>query len=178
MEGTISLGIYDANGKLARVLHREARIDNFTIEADSLTTTWDGRNDSGEDLPTGKYHARGYLVGHLKVERVGQATTFPPDAEASGKVKVKLVPNPLSNSTNAIIDLCVGIDAEGSYLKTIDELPLSRVGQTPNLVRATATKNDNKSIDLWQDDGVMTEQFHVSDIDQMMAFDCGDFELK
>src|SRR6266567_8622691 len=65
MDGTISLGIYDTNRKLVRVLHREAKIDNFTIEADSLNTTWDGKNDSGEGLPAGKYHARGYLVGRL-----------------------------------------------------------------------------------------------------------------
>ncbi len=178
MDGTISLGIYDPNGKLVRVLHREAKIDNFTLEADSLKTTWDGRDDSGQDLPPGKYHARGYLVGRLKVERLGQAAAFPPDSEMPGKVKVKLVPNPLNNNTNAVVDLGVGFDEEGSYLKTMDELPLSRVSETPNLVRAATTKNNDKSVDVWQDNGGMTEQFRVSNIDQMMAFDCGDFELK
>src|SRR5712692_9793018 len=73
MDGTISLGIYDTNRKLVRVLHREAKIDNFTVDPDSLNTTWDGKNEIGKDLPAGKYHARGYLVGRLKVERVGQA---------------------------------------------------------------------------------------------------------
>src|SRR5476651_2057403 len=45
MEGTISLGIFDATGTLVRVLHREAKIDNFEVDADSLNTTWDGKND-------------------------------------------------------------------------------------------------------------------------------------
>src|SRR6266446_4208540 len=80
MDGTISLGIYDTNRKLVRVLHREAKIDNFTVDADSLNTTWNGKNDTGEDLPAGKYRARGYLVGGLKVEHVGQAATFPADS--------------------------------------------------------------------------------------------------
>src|ERR1700741_3168663 len=44
LEGTISLGIYDANGKLVRVLFREADINEFTIGHDALSTTWDGKD--------------------------------------------------------------------------------------------------------------------------------------
>src|ERR1700687_83355 len=58
MEGTISLGIFDSNDKLVRVLHREAKVDNFTIDENALKTTWDGKNDAGEDLPSEKYRAR------------------------------------------------------------------------------------------------------------------------
>jgi hypothetical protein len=88
------------------------------------------------------------------------------------------MPNPLTNEANAIVDLSVGCDDEGGYLKTIDGLPLSAVSETPNLVRALITKNSEKSVDVWQDDGTTAEQFRVSNIDKMMAFDCGDFELK
>src|SRR2546430_12748154 len=80
MEGTISLGIFDSNDKLVRVLHREAKIDNFTIDENALKTTWDGKNDAGEDLPAGKYRARGYMVAKLKVEDVGKAESLPSDA--------------------------------------------------------------------------------------------------
>ena len=72
LEGTISLGVYDKSGQLVRVLHQEAEVDEFTVGADALVTKWDGKNDDGEDLPAGKYHARGYLVGHLKVEDLGK----------------------------------------------------------------------------------------------------------
>ncbi len=178
MDGTISLGIYDTNRKLVRVLHREAKIDNFTVDADSLNTTWDGKNEIGKDLPAGKYHARGYLVGRLKVEHVGQAATFPASSEAPGNAQVKLMPNPLTNNANAIVDLSVGFGEKGSYLKTLDGLPLCTVSEMPNLVRALTSKNNEKSVDVWQDDGTMVEQFRVSNIDKMMAFDCGDFELK
>src|ERR1043165_5511116 len=55
MEGTISLGIFDTNKKLVRVLHRGARIDDFKIDESSLTTSWDGKNDArSEERRVGK----------------------------------------------------------------------------------------------------------------------------
>ena len=177
MEGTISLGIFDANGKLVRVLHREAKIDNFAVDADSLNTTWDGKNDAGEDLPPGKYRARGYLVGNLKSEDLGKATT-PPATDLPDHVSVKLVTNPLVSDTRSVVDLGVGFDAKGSFLKTMDGLPLCTVSETPNLARIFITQKSDKSAEVWQDDGSGFKQFQVPNIDKMMAFDCGYFELK
>src|SRR5450432_3585796 len=71
LDGTISLGIYDSSGHLVRVLEREAELEDFEIGQDSLSTTWDGKNDNGEALPPGKYHARGYAVATGDVEGVG-----------------------------------------------------------------------------------------------------------
>ncbi len=181
LEGTISLGIYDGNGKLVRILHQQAEqaeLNELTIGADALETKWDGKNDDGEDLPAGKYHARGYLVGRSKIEDLGQATVPPVKDNASGNVKVKLMPNPLASNERPIVDLGVGFDNEGSFLKTTDGLPLCTVSDTPNLIRASIKKNGEKSVDVWQDDGAAVEQFRISNIDKMMAFDCGDFELK
>jgi hypothetical protein len=179
MEGTISLGIFDANKKLVHVLHREAKLDNFTIEETSLTTTWDGKNDAGEDLPPGKYHARGYLVGHLKIEEVSPAASPPPPEDASSDhISVKLVVNPLLSDVRNVVDLGVGFDSNGSFLRTMDNLPLCTVSATPNLTRVLIAKNSEKSADVWQAENATTKQFHVSNIDKMMAFDCGDFELK
>ena len=178
LEGRISLGIYDGSGKLVRVLHQEAELNEFTIGADALVTQWDGKNDDGEDSPPGKYHARGYLVGHFKVEDLGQATASPVENNANGNVKVRLMPNPLANDERSIVDLGVGFDSDGSYLKTIDDLPLFTVSETPNLIRALIIKKSEKSVDVWQDDGTLIHQFRVSNVDKMMAFDCGDFELK
>src|ERR1700730_485991 len=73
MEGTISLGVFDVNRKLVRVLHRESTIDNFKIDENSLNTTWDGKSDAGEDSPPGKYRARGYMVALFQVEDLGKA---------------------------------------------------------------------------------------------------------
>ena len=178
LEGTISLGIYDNNSKLVRVLHQEAASNEFTIGADALVTQWDGKNDDGEDLPAGKYHARGYLIGHFKVQDLGKATAPPVEDKATANVKVKLMPNPLANDERPIVELGVGFDDEGSFLKTIDGLPLYTISETPNLIRASIKKNGEKSVDVWQDDGAVVEQFRILNIDKMMAFDCGDFELK
>src|SRR4051794_38521326 len=71
LDGTISLGVYDSKGKLVRILFREADINEFNIGSDSLSTTWDGKDDAGEAAPPGKYSAHGFVVGDLKVEGVG-----------------------------------------------------------------------------------------------------------
>ncbi|MEP7015501.1 MAG: hypothetical protein ABI925_08685 [Verrucomicrobiota bacterium] len=177
MEGTISLGIFDENRTLVRILQREAKIDNFSVEPDGLGATWDGKNDAGKDLPPGKYRGRGYRIGELKVEDVGKAKKAPAN-DGADRVAVTLVTNPLSSDTRAVVDLGVGVDSQGCFLRTMDGLPLFTVSKTPKLVRAAITKNGKKSVDVWQDDGEAVEQLRVSNIDQMMAFDCGFFELR
>ena len=176
MEGTISLGIFDSNDKLVRVLHRESKVDNFTIDENSLKTTWDGKNDAGEDLPTGKYRARGYTVGRLKVDDLGKVEA-PPNG-AADHVSVKLVTNPLVSDTRSVMELGVGFDSKGSFLKTMDGLPLATMNETPNLTRVSIAKEGEKAADIWQDDGSAVEHLRVSNIDRMMAFDCGFFELR
>ncbi|PYK83423.1 MAG: hypothetical protein DME28_07915 [Verrucomicrobia bacterium] len=176
MEGTISLGIFDSSDKLVRVLHRESKVDNFTIDENSLKTTWDGKNDAGEDLPTGKYRARGYAVGRLKVDDLGKVEA-PPNG-AVDHVSVKLVTNPLVSDTRSVVDLTVGFDGKGSFLKTMDGLPLATVKEAPNLARVSVEKEGEKAANIWQDDGSSIEHVRVSNIDKMMAFDCGFFELK
>ena len=178
LEGRISLGIYDAKGKLVRVLHKQSDLNEFKIGADALVTQWDGKNDNGEDLPPGKYHARGYLVGPLKVEDLSQTAAYPPENNSSANVKVKLAPNPLANDKRAIVELTAGFDSYGSYLKTNDDLPLVTINESPNLIRVSIMKNGDKSVDIWQTDGTSFHQFRISNVDQMMAFDCGEFELK
>jgi hypothetical protein len=176
MEGTISLGIFDSNDKLVRVLHREAKIDNFTIDENALKTTWDGKNDAGEDLPPGKYRARGYMAAKLKVEDVGKVEA--PPAGASDHVSVKLVTNPLISDTRSVAEIGVGFDSKGSFLKMMDGLPLASVNEAPNLARVSIEKDGEKTANIWQDDGSNVEHLRASNIDKMMAFDCGFFELK
>jgi hypothetical protein len=363
LDGTISLGIYDAKGKLVRVLFREADINEFTIGNDALSTTWDGKDDAGDNAPPGKYSAHGFVVGDLKIEGVGflfndwissaEAPRFsrirslamhnenlllavdlvppaaghvlydvadktvklkdtdldpeastPPAAAASDidpiatipgrensrwvidrtekgastievkqfsskgdflrrfpvspnepqpkaiaasltqdkiylleedsarqrvrglslaatktegkeqpvsewkvdfeksilvhpefsvvdgkaaaksqgtppeKVKVKLQANPLLNDDRVTVEMMVGYDADGSFLKAADGLPLCTISETQELRRALLWLHDANALDVFQDDGAVVEQFRVTGIDQMMSFDCGGFELK
>ena len=77
-----------------------------------------------------------------------------------------------------IVDLTVGFDGKGSFLKTMDGLPLATVNEAPNLARVSVEKEGEKAANIWQDDGSSIEHVRVSNIDKMMAFDCGFFELK
>lgn len=177
MDGTISLGIYDQAGKIVRVLHRNAQLNDFEIGADALVTRWDGRDDGHQDLPSGRYHARGYLVGPLKREDLGE--TSPPSAQIEANVvKVRLVRNPLRKDKRPVVELGVGSNSEGSYLQTSDGLPLIEASEAPSVTRAGIVAKSENAVDIWQDDGTSVHQFRISNVDQMMAFDCGEFELK
>ena len=346
LDGTISLGVYDAKGKLVRVLFREADINEFNIGSDSLSTTWDGKDDAGENVPPGKYSAHGFIVGDLKIEGVGfffndwissaegprfsrirslamheenlllAVDLVPPaaghvlydvadkslnlkdtDSETNGdatatapgrdgtrwvidgvevkqlsangeflrrlpvlpnepepkaiaaslkqdriylleenenrqrvralslvatkgdngkqaisewkvdfeksivahknfsvaggkpvtttaeentpdKVKVKLQANPLLNDDRVTVEMMIGFDADGSFIKAADGLPLCTVSETQSLSRALLAPRGPNALDVFQDDGAVVEQFRISGVDQMLSFDCGGFELK
>src|SRR5262249_40927356 len=135
IEGTISLGIYDQAGKLVRILHQNAQLDDFTIGADALATRWDGKDDGQQDLPAGRYRARGYLVAPLKREDLGEAAPNPTQTDVN-TVNVRLVRNPLRKDKKPSIELSIGFNSDGSYLKTSDGLPLFKVSETPNVIRA------------------------------------------
>src|SRR5215510_12000129 len=172
MDGTISLGIYDQAGKMVRVLHQNAHLNDFEIGADALLTQWDGKDDGHQDLPSGRYHARGYLVGPLKREDLGK--TSPPSTEIEANVaKIRLVRNPLRKEKRPIVELCVAYKNEGTYLKTADDLPLFKISETPNVMRAGIAARGEDAVDIWQDDGASVHQFRLSNVGQMMAFDCG-----
>lgn len=364
LDGTISLGVYNSSGKIVRVLHREDGLDDFTQGHDALETHWDGNDDEGHSLPAGKYHARGFVVGGLKVDgidyffndwvtddksphvrslgqlwlesgvlqvdailagnkhttlicdqssgavqgqlppktgahcpetpplanlvspidcargrekttwfidslggaasnevkqisgehqllrRLSYAATDPQPvrieaspteekiflieqnnqlqrlraltlvrttSESAGeavsdwkivfekkiiphqdfslengkpvatratsqtgpeKVTQKLRPDPLQHNKAGEVELAIGIDRDGSFLRTADGLPLRTISDNPNLVRTVLTRPNDEAIDLFQDDGAVVEQFRVSNLGQMIAFDCGDFDLQ
>jgi hypothetical protein len=178
LEGTISLGIYNEWDQLVRVLHQEADLDEFTVGEDALSTKWDGRDDYGQAVAPGKYQARGFVVANLKTERINSSPPGSIDFNANASVPVKLMANPLANDERPTIQLGVGFDDENSFLKTADGLPVYTIANKPNVRRATMAKAGDKAIDIWEDDGARIEQIRISNVDKMMAFDCGDFEVK
>ena len=176
MDGTISLGIYDHAGKIVRVLHQNAQLNDFAIGADALVTRWDGKDDGKQDSPSGRYHARGYLVGPLKREDLGE--TSPPTEFEANVVKVRLVRNPLRKDQRPVVELGIGFNSEGSYLKTSDGLPLFKISETPNVTRAGISAKGENAVNVWYDDRTSVHQLRISNVDQIMAFDCGEFELR
>src|SRR5437667_12783259 len=177
IEGTISLGIYDQAGRMVRVLHQNAQLNDFAIGADALVTRWDGKDDGNQDSPSGRYHARGYLVGPLKGEDLGE--TSPPSTEFEANVvKLRLVRNPLRKDKRPAVELGIGSNSEGIYLKTSDGLLLFKISETANVTRAGVSAKGENAVDVWYDDGTSVHQLRISNVDQMMAFDCGEFDLR
>lgn len=179
MDGTISLGIYDQSKQLVRVLHEEADFDEFTVGADALVTKWDGKNDKGEDMPPGTYRARGYAVGELKAAQLETQTPYAPsDGATPASVKIKLVANPLANEARASIELTAAFDETSAFLKTPDGLPLFTIVEKPNIKSVLLKKGTEKGLEAWVDDGAGIQHLRISNVDKMMAFDCGEFQLK
>jgi hypothetical protein len=97
---------------------------------------------------------------------------------ADSMLKLRLVPNPLRKEASPVVELRVAFDTNGSFLQTTDKLPLFTVSEAPNLSRAWIAKESKNAVDVWQDDGTTLHQFRISNVDQMMAFDCGQFILR
>ena len=97
---------------------------------------------------------------------------------APDRVTVKLQPNTLKKDTRETVELIVAADAEGSVLKTADGLPLVSVSETPGVTRVILARESEGALDVFQDDDAVVEQFRVTNLDRMMAFDAGEFELK
>lgn len=72
--GTVSLGIYDRDGRLVRVLCDEWPFGRFRVGLNGLSTTWDGKDAAGQPVPEGIYNARGFVVGDVAIS--GEAFHF------------------------------------------------------------------------------------------------------
>jgi hypothetical protein len=178
IQGTISLGIYDADAKLVRVLKQEAELEEFEIGDDGLSTRWDGKDDDGYDMPAGKYRARGYVVSPMKIEPVpvGGAVLGPPILETP--IRVKLVPNPLERNETPVVDLDLGHDDQNAFLKTGDGLPLVTLADFGDVEAAAFISRSEQMLTILLRRPSESLLVKVSPISKMMAFDCGEIELK
>jgi hypothetical protein len=84
----------------------------------------------------------------------------------------------LRKDKRPVVELGIGFNSEGSYLRTGDGLPLFKISETPNVTRAGIAAKGENAVNVWYDDGASVHQLRISNVDQMMAFDCGEFELR
>jgi hypothetical protein len=97
---------------------------------------------------------------------------------AQEKIHVGLVANPLERERPGSADLAVGFDAKGSWLQLADGLPLKAISTTPGLKWAAVGRSaPGEPLVVFQGDGVTVEEFVITKIAEMMAFDCGGFDL-
>ena len=118
------------------------------------------------------------MVGSLQIENipVDPAATSP--LGNNDNIAIRLTANPLVKNDRPNVQLAVGFDDSDSFLKTADQLPLYIISERSGISAVEATKSGEKSIDVWQNSPAGPEHFRISKLDQMMAFDCGGFDLK
>ncbi len=111
--------------------------------------------------------------------------TFPPVADKlarpqpfkpEDKIRIRLVPNPLFQDASHDLDVQLGLDARGAFLRTADGLPLRTVTETPALKWAVMGREGGKVVTIFQSDGAVVEEFKVRRIANTMAFDAGEYE--
>ena len=143
-------------------------------------TLQETKSEAGQPVSDWKVEFEKTIVGHEGFTLANGA----PRVRAEGAkplpptITVKLQPNPLEGGKRKKIELAVGLDAQSSFLQTADGLPLHTISETPHLQRVLLAATGEKAADVFQGDSAVVEQFRVTNLDQMMAFDCGAFELK
>jgi hypothetical protein len=103
IEGVISLGVYDAHGKLVRVLKQAAEIDSFKSGLNGLFVDWDGTDANGKAVPAGKYFARGVLIGEVNISGVAYHLNDWVDDAQNLRVKTMSSPALLGGRSLAVL---------------------------------------------------------------------------
>jgi len=109
-------------------------------------------------------------------EQIASELKFPDEKPftPSPTLTVALVPNPLDHNKPGSLQIKAGVDKAGCYLATTDGLPLIHISDTSYLRWAVMGRPaGSKEITLFESDGAVVEQFQISAIANMMAFDAG-----
>jgi hypothetical protein len=94
------------------------------------------------------------------------------------KIHAALVANPLDRDRTGSAELSVGFDAKASWLQLADGLPLKKISATPNLKWVALGRSaPAQPLVVFQSDGVTVEEFVITNISDMMSFDCGGFDF-
>ena len=106
-------------------------------------------------------------------DKLGRPQPFVPRQ----KFTVQLQPNPLLQDATMNADVTIGFDTTGSFLKTLDGLPLRRITAAPHLKWAViGQEGSGRQLTILQSDGALVEEFRARRLASMMAFDAGDYE--
>ena len=94
------------------------------------------------------------------------------------KIRAGLIANPLDRDRGGLAELSAGFDAKGSWLQLADGLPLKQISATPNLKWVALGRSaPGEPLVLFQSDGATIEEFLITKVSNMMAFDCGGFDF-
>ena len=204
MEGPVTLGIFSPQGKLVRLLYRDAPVDSLPAGLNGLLVSWDGKDDSGVIVPTGTYRARGIVHGPVTASALpmqdGNALspisegcptpmsawiTFPGNHTMVLSARDALLEKrePLSITARDQVD-GVMVEAEGLPLVFIPLNPLV----TKELMNPTSVKIPTRGIELLQGTASGTakliitrrgrsESYTLVGLDQLVPLDAGSLEM-
>ena len=109
-------------------------------------------------------------------EQIASELKFPDEKPfvPSPLLTVELVPNPLAHNKPGTLQIKANINRAGCFLETADGLPLCHISDTKYLRWAVMGRPaGSKAITVFDSDGAVVEQFQISKIANMMAFDAG-----
>ena len=133
------------------------------------------KSDGGQSISDWKVDFEKKILAHKDFTIENGQSVLSGGKAPPEKISIRLQANPLQKDEKGNVELSVGSDKDGSFLQTADGLPLESISDTPHLKRVVISPQSGTSVDVFQDDDAVVEQFRISALDQMMAFDCGEF---
>ena len=106
-------------------------------------------------------------------KHIGRNKPFVPEK----KIRIKTKPNPLLGGVQTEVELMLGFDAEGSFLRTVDGLRIRGLSSTPHLSWVVFGREARQpAIVLLQGDGAVVEELRIGAIQEIMTFDAGEYQ--
>ena len=130
----------------------------------------------GEATSTWKTVLSKSIIASDTFAAIADKLARPQPFKPEDKIRIRLVPNPLFQDAMHDLDVQIGFDAKGAFLRTPDGLPLRTLTETPALKWAVMGREGGKVVTIFQSDGAVVEEFKVRRIANTMAFDAGDYE--
>ena len=187
MEGPLTMGIFSEHGKLVRLLYRDATVETIPSGLNGLIMTWDGKDDLGNDLPAGSYHARGLVHGPICLLAIPSydPIAFPPVPEEDtdslfpvDRIVLRAAEDELLDSRHLIslhaVNRGDSVDMEADGLPVVT-IPLIE-GSAPTKVFCLHGARAGAAI-ISVERGKFRENYLVSGLEQIVPMDAGKLEV-
>jgi hypothetical protein len=187
LEGPVTMGIFSEDGKLVRLLYRDAPVETIPSGLNGLIMTWDGKDDQGLDVPAGTYRARGLVHGPLRSRALPcvDPVTFPPLPEEgpaspfpADRIVLRAAEDELLES-RPLLSLRAVNRAEGLALEA-EGLPLVTIpliaGPAPAKVLCNHGSRAGAAV-LAVERGNFRESYVVLGLDRIVPMEAGKLEV-
>lgn len=189
MEGPITMGIFEEDGRMVRLLCRDAPVSSLPAGLNGLIMTWDEKDEAGLPVPTGLYRARGLVHGEIRADSLPrfQRRTFDDDLrdamrgspclQNGGKITIRAAADELLE-TRPLIDVTAQQGRNGLTLMA-GGLPLVDLPVAPEQAsKITITHGPCPGAALViVDNKNFSETISVDGLERMVPLDAGTLEV-